>query len=318
MLADSRVESVAFTTVVPSQYYTNFNSFGREGASFEELIRTRQATIGLDYVEAVGLTLLSGRGFRPSDAIMREEFADRAIPVLINETAAQSYGDVQPGDRIQNSNGMTHEVIGIVADFQYRTAAEGIEPLLHYFGDPEPSGYSSMVVRMQPGEAVAGMALLRGVWADLYPSLDFEGVFLDEAFNDFYLVQERVGLIVTLFAGIALALACLGLLALAAFAAQRRTKEVGVRKVLGASVPALVRLLVWDFARLVAAGALVAVPIAYVGLDRWLDDFATRIDLGPMLFLLAGGTVLIAALFTIGGLAYRAATANPARTLRYE
>ncbi|MEL7360664.1 MAG: ABC transporter permease [Bacteroidota bacterium] len=318
LLADSRIESVAFSTVVPSRYYVNFNSFGREGASFEELVRTRQATIGLDYVEAVGLSLLSGRGFRPSDALTREETGTRAIPVLLNETAAAAYGGVQPGDRIQNSGGQAHEVIGIVADFQYRTAAEGIEPLLHYFGDPEPSGYSSMVVRTQPGEAEAGMALLRAVWADLYPSLEFEGVFIDEAFNEFYQAQERVGLIVTLFAGIALALACLGLLALAAYAAQRRTKEVGVRKVLGASVTALVRLLVWDFARLVVVGAVVAIPIAYAGLDRWLDDFATRIDLGPVLFLLAGGTVLMAALLTIGGLAYRAATADPARTLRYE
>ncbi|MEM8600944.1 MAG: FtsX-like permease family protein, partial [Bacteroidota bacterium] len=318
LLADPRVVSVAFSTVAPSEYYTNFNSYGREGASFGELIRTRQSTIGLDYVQALGLTLLAGRDFRPSDEMQPEEAQTRAIPVLINETAARAYGDVQPGDRLTNSGGQPFEVIGIVADFQYRSAAEGIEPLVHFFRSVDPTFYSAMLVRTQPGEAEAGMELLRTVWTDLYPTLDFEGTFLDEAFADFYQTQERVGLLVTLFAGIALALACLGLLALAAFAAQRRTKEVGVRKVLGASVPALVRLLVWDFARLVAVGALVAVPVAYLGLDRWLDDFATRIDLGPMLFLLAGGTVLTAALLTIGGLAYRAATANPARTLRYE
>ncbi|MEM8557675.1 MAG: ABC transporter permease [Bacteroidota bacterium] len=315
LLADPRVEQAAFTGVTPSSYYTSFNSYVRDGRSMDESVRTRQGHVGVGYFETMGLTFVSGRPFVEGD--IPDEEAGVLPKAVLNETAARAMG-VEAGDRVRAGFGRTFEVVGVVADFQYRSAAEGIEPIVHFFRGPSPLGYNTLAVRMRAGEAAAGVDLLAAAWADLYPTLDFEYTFLDDAFNEFYHAQERVGLIVTLFAGIALALACLGLLALAAFAAQRRTKEVGVRKVLGASVPALVRLLVWDFARLVAVGALVAVPVAYLGLDRWLDDFATRIDLGPMLFLLAGGTVLTAALLTIGGLAYRAATANPARTLRYE
>ncbi|MEM9996143.1 MAG: FtsX-like permease family protein, partial [Bacteroidota bacterium] len=142
--------------------------------------------------------------------------------------------------------------------------------------------------------------------------------FLDDAFDELYRQEERLSRVFALFAGLAIVIACLGLFGLAAYTAERRRKEIGVRKVLGASVTSVVALLSGEFTRLVAISFVVATPLAWWAMQRWLDHFAYRIDLGPGPFLVAGGLAATVALLTVSVHAVRAATADPVRSLRHE
>jgi putative ABC transport system permease protein len=173
-------------------------------------------------------------------------------------------------------------------------------------------------LRLEAGAADPALARAETVWQDLFPDAPFAYEFVDQAFAAAHRAERQTGTLIGGFAGLALAIACLGLFGLAAVTARQRRREIGVRKALGASTGQIVALLTRDFARLVGVAVAVAVPLAYVGLSRWLDTFATRIALGPSLFVLAGGGTLLAALLAVGLQALRAARTDPAATLRDE
>ncbi|MDX1532305.1 MAG: FtsX-like permease family protein, partial [Rhodothermales bacterium] len=169
-----------------------------------------------------------------------------------------------------------------------------------------------------PGDVRETLAALEAAWAGFNPERPFEYAFLDAQFDALYHAEARLGTITGAFTVLAVLIACLGLLGLAAFAAEQRRKEVGIRKTLGASVAQIVRLLVADFLRPVAAATVIAAPLAYLVLERWLDGFAARVEVGPAVFLLAGGVALAVALATVSVQTLRAATADPVEALRAE
>jgi putative ABC transport system permease protein len=175
-----------------------------------------------------------------------------------------------------------------------------------------------MYVRLNREDVPGGMAVLRQTWGELNPGQEFEYAFLDDCFAGFYREEERWGRIVTLAGGVAVLTACLGLFGIALLAANRRTKEIGIRKVLGATVPGIVALLSKEFAYLVLAANLMAWPVAYLTMQRWLERFAYRIELGPGVFVLGGLLALGIAWLTVSWHAVRAALANPVEALRYE
>ncbi|MGH7452210.1 MAG: ABC transporter permease, partial [bacterium] len=205
--------------------------------------------------------------------------------------------------------------IGIVQDFHFASLHEKIEPAVFHIW---PQRYSCFAVKMRVADISEATAFLRSTWSRIIPHQPFEFFFLDEEFNRQYEKDERVGRIFGYAATLAIFIACLGLFGLAAFSAEQRTKEIGVRKVMGASVAGIVGLLSKDFIKLVLIANVVAWPVAYYAMNRWLQNFAYRLDLGWWVFALAGGLALVIALLTVSTQAIKAALANPVEALRYE
>jgi len=173
-------------------------------------------------------------------------------------------------------------------------------------------------VRIRPENPASTLAFLKSKWQALVPEQPFEYFFLDSDFDRLYRAEERTGRIFGYFSALAILIACLGLFGLAAFAAERRTKEIGVRKVLGASVANVTALLSMDFVKLVLFANLIAWPVAWYAMNQWLQNFAYRVEMRWWVFALAGGLALFIALFTVSTQAIKAALANPVEALRYE
>jgi putative ABC transport system permease protein len=277
-------------------------------------IRFQPAVTDTSYVETLGLEIIAGRDVDPQRA------SDQQEAHLLNETAAEALGWT-PEDAVGQPfslDGDPGRVVGVVRDFHTAALHEPIRPVVIQFQALESMSASpQLVVRLAGGSVAAGMEHLRAQWDGL--SADpFNYAFLDERFAAMYEAERRLGRVFALFAGIAIAVACLGLFGLAAYAAERRRKEIAIRKVLGATAQSVVALLSTDFLRLVALALVVAAPAAYVLMQRWLEDFAYRIDIGPGVFVLAIAATLAVALATVSAQALRAAWMDPAPTLRSE
>ena len=206
-------------------------------------------------------------------------------------------------------------VVGVVRDFHFNSLQQEIDPLALFL---YPRSYRHLLVKISPTDVPATLAFLQQQWTTFAPQRPFDFQFLDQEFDALYRAEERAGQLFGFFAGLAIFIACLGLFGLASFAAEQRTKEIGVRKVLGASVPTVVLLLSKDFTWLVLVAFVVAVPVAYVAMNQWLDHFAYRIDIPWPIFLVAGLAVLVVAWLTVSYQSVKAALANPVESLRYE
>jgi putative ABC transport system permease protein len=268
--------------------------------------------VDYDFLDVFGLELVAGRNFSPDFA------GDAKGAFLVNERAVRAFGYRSPEEILGKPLrewGQEGQVIGVVKDFHYASLRSEIAPANFLLG----AGMARYVtLRLAADDLPATMAAVETAWKRLVPHRPFTYAFLDEAFDEQYRAEERFGRIVGSFSALAILVACLGLFGLAAFTAAQRTREIGVRKVLGASVSGIVLLLSKDFAKLVVAGFVVAVPVAYVGMGRWLDDFAYRIPLSGGLFAAAGGAALAVAVATVSYQALRAALADPVEALRYE
>ncbi|HEX8217448.1 MAG TPA: ABC transporter permease [Allosphingosinicella sp.] len=279
------------------------------------------------FFQAMEIRTVAGRGFSASqaldDATLGDEdewdsLAGRGINVVVSEAGARQLGFRAPEAAIGQTlriEAVPATIVGVVADVQYRSARDEMEPILYFMSRTD---HDSMIVRF---EGVAPQALLeqvRSVWRRLVPEVPFEGAFAEDLVAELYRGEEGRGRLFALFAGLAIVIGCLGLYALAAFAAERRTKEIGIRKILGARTADIVRLLVWQFLRPVVIANLIAWPIAWWAMRDWLNGFSERIDLNPAWFLAAGISALAIATGTIIGHAVRVARANPIHALRYE
>jgi putative ABC transport system permease protein len=202
-----------------------------------------------------------------------------------------------------------------VADYHHASLTQAVEPMLfiHY---PQAVGYVSL--RLAAGDVRGTREAVEQKWSEIYPSIPFDAFFLDADYNRQYESENRLRRLFTIFASLAIVIACLGLTGLAAFTAQQRTKEIGVRKVLGASVPGIVALLSREFAVLVGIGFLIAAPAAAWGMGLWMDTFPYRAGLGIMPFVIAGTGALAIAVLSVSYQSVRAALADPVRSLRYE
>jgi putative ABC transport system permease protein len=266
--------------------------------------------VGYDYVETLDLNLAAGRDFS------REVASDTAA-VLLNETGAREFG-LSPEEAVGESvmrGDMPLEIIGVVEDFHYASLRETIGPVILLHEALRAPQY--VAVRTEPGQAADVLDGLRATWAE-FSDLPIEYSFLADDLAAQYRTEARLEQLFTTFAGLAILIACLGLFGLAAYTAQQRTKEIGIRKALGATVTGLVGLLSKDFLKLVGVAFVVAVPAAYWAMSQWLQGFAYRIDLGVGVFLLAGGLALTVALLTVSYQALRAARTDPVHALQNE
>jgi putative ABC transport system permease protein len=202
-------------------------------------------------------------------------------------------------------------------NFHFQPLHSEIQPLVFLLA-PNPFWLGNIVVRFNPENTVTTLAAVEKAWKDVLPAYPFEYMFVEEDYSQFYRREERMGRLLANFAFLAVFIACLGLFGLASFVVEQRTKEIGIRKVLGASVASITNSLCKEFIRLVILAMLIAWPLAYLAAHDWLEDFAYRISLGPAVFLLTGLLALVIALLTVSFQAVRAARANPADALQYE
>ncbi len=293
--------------------------FGIENAFIpEEWPRDKQQWLSVlfvnhDFVDVLGLELTAGREYSP------EFSSDSSTAFMLNEAAVKKFGwegdpigrsidRVQPDGSVQ----FTGKVIGVVKDFHFRPLHESLKPLVIQFGG------GPYAVRMSGTNIPATMAHIQESWKKFVPDWPLNYKFLDDNLDQLYRKDEKLSKIIQYFTMLAIFIACLGLLGLASFTAERRTKEIGVRKVLGATIPSLIVLTSKEFTRLVVIAFIVASPIAYLAADSWLQNFAYRTDIGVGVFLIAGFVALSIALVTVGYHAVKAALLNPVESLRYE
>ncbi len=286
-----------------------------EGWPEGESLALEYVPVGFGYEGALGLEVVAGRAFDRSFA------TDTATAVVINEAAVRAAGwasaeeAVGKGFASPASGRPEGRVVGVVRDYHHHGLQEAIGPMM-FGADPVRGG--RLAVRFRAEAASDVLTQVEDAWPRFFPDTALDHAFLDETFAAQYEAERRLARTFGVFSALAVLVACLGLFGLAAYVAARRTKEVGVRKVLGASVAGLVALLTREFLVLVAVGLAVAVPVAYVLMGRWLDGFAYPAALGPGPFLLAGLLALAIALVAVGGQALRAATADPVQSLRSE
>ncbi len=264
-----------------------------------------------------GLELVAGQPFYEGMTV--PDSGD--VPVMVNETLVRRLGffsnEEAVGERL-TTMGDVYVVRGVYEDVHWSSAHQEREAVVFHFepgGSPDGGSVSMKVSTQELPETIAAV---EKVYKSVFPGNPFHYHFADAAFDEQYKADRRFAILFAGFAGIAIVIACLGLFGLASFTAAQRTKEIGVRKVLGASVSSIMALLSTDFLKLVGVAFVVAVPVAYFAMQRWLEDFAYRIELGPGVFLLTGALVALIALLTVSYQAVTAALTDPTKALRTE
>jgi len=206
------------------------------------------------------------------------------------------------------------KVIGVIKDFNFASLRESIQPLaIMLRNNPQ-----FLSVKLKPGTSQASLNYISKIWKQLEPKYPFDYFFIDEKLNQYYQSDTRLLNVLSIFSGLAICIACLGLFGLSIYTVRQRTKEIGIRKVLGASVAQLTLLLSTDFLKLVLIAAIAAFPIAWLAMNRWLRDFAYRINISWWIFIIAGLSAIFIALITISFQAIKTAMANPVKSLRTE
>ncbi len=308
------VKSVAVSSRVPGEW-KNLDQIlvTPEGAAAHEALTMFFMCIDQEFLQTFDVQLVAGRN-------LSEEMGADTAAVIVNEAAARALGWQDPlGKEIRApENNYRARLAGVVKDFHFQSLHERIAPLVLGHWNNPVANIDYFTARVQGSALPQTLAALQKIHEQFDQTTPFEYNFLDERLEDFYRADIRLGKIFGLSAVLTLAIAGLGLLGLAAFTAEQRTKEIGVRKVLGASIANIIFLLSKDFAKLVMIATLIASPFAYFALQRWLQNFAYRIDLALWMFVLAGGMALLLALLTVSAQAIKAALANPVEALRYE
>ena len=271
--------------------------------------------VDYDFIPALQVQVLKGRNFS-------RDFADSAS-VILNEEAVKQIGWKDPvGKYMRYPGGNNHlfKVIAVVKDFNVESLQTSVTPfaLFHSSSRSYDIGSSFIIARIKPGDVSGTVNKVERKWKKFVSGEPFDYNFLDASFDALYRSEKRMGNIFSIFTALSLFIACLGLFGLSAFIAERRIKEIGVRKVLGASVQSIVSLLSKDFLKLTIISAFIAFPIAWWTMNKWLEDFAYRIDIGWTVFLIAGLCTLFVSLLTVSFQAIKAAMANPVASLRSE
>lgn len=275
----------------------------------------RTYVIDGDFISMMDIEIVHGRALDPTLA------TDLEGSILINEAAMRAFGWTEDPlshelERLGTDYTMvTSQVVGVVRDFNYRSLKDEVGPLILQLTNTR---YENILVKVDPARIPETLKALQTSWSTFAPQHPFEYQFLDEHFASFYRTEERLGQIFRYFSFLTILIASLGLFGLATFMAEQRTKEIGVRKVFGASMSRLVIMLSQDFVKLVLIAFVLATPIAYILLTHWLSDFAYRIAISSSVFLFAGGAALLIAIITVSYQAIKASLTNPIDSLRYE
>lgn len=313
ILQNPDVRSVSFDLNIPGQF-TPDDTFVPEGRSQDDTIRTSALTVGYEFITTYEIKLLWGRNFSP-------EFpTDAQEGLIINETTARELGwaeDAVGREMVEFTadRNQSYKVVGVVKDFHHESLRMAITPTSLKLN---PNGFQYVTVRISPANVPKTLDFLGKTFKELMPRVEYRYFFVDDDFRRKYPNEEKVQSIYTYFGLLAVLVACLGLFGLASFIVERRTKEIGIRKALGAGVRRLVLSLSAEFLKAVLLANLIAWPLAFVFLRRWLQTFPYRISIAWWFFLLGGVLSVLIAFLTVSYQSLRSARANPVDTLRYE
>lgn len=309
------LEVEAAASVVAKFGDPNLRDFGlyKEGGQADNAELLRVGICDEDYLPTMKIQLLHGRNFVPTDTTNQIILNEKCLKTLDipSETAV--------GKHVFSSFGgetTTYEVIGVARDFNFESLYQNIQPFGFLYSPTEYNQYAILSVNTSNFSAV--LPKIEAVWQKLLPGLPFEYSFIDEGLQKQYAADQTLANIISAFTLITLFISCLGLFGLAAFAAEQRTKEIGIRKVLGASVAGITGLLAKDFLKLVVFAIVIAAPIAWWSMNKWLLDFAYRIEIQWWVFLLAGAGAIVIAFLTVCFQSVKAGLANPVKSLRSE
>lgn len=310
---DPHVASVSRSGYLPAGPSNNNNFFVSPEQNPGQMVKTLRYGVDENYIGTLGIHMLAGRNFSAA-------YATDSSGVILNETAARvlGWGDKAVGRSISHTDNQgqknTYHVIGIVKDFNFRSLHESISPLVMSLA-PDPS---VLIAKLKTKDAAALIAALSKKWSSFGAEDAMSYSFLDDRFNNTYKAEQKTGTILGIFAGLTIFVACLGLFGLAMFTAQQRTKEIGIRKVLGASVTQVTSMLSREFLKLVIIACAIAFPLSFWAMSKWLQDFAYRTDISWWVFIVAAVLALLIALITVSFQAIKAALANPVKSLRTE
>ncbi|MGB4973927.1 MAG: ABC transporter permease [Cyclobacteriaceae bacterium] len=313
LLNDPRIESITMSAFVPAGPTDNNMTSVYPGNQYEAQRRTIEYNIDGKYIPTMGMELVAGRNFS-------ELTGSDSSNVIINETSVKTFGlgDNPIGQVLTvnaGSNGKERSltVIGVVKDFHFRSLRESIAPLI-MLNNP----YGGLIIRTKTNEMAELLASIENKWKSFQVEEPFAYAMLDELYNETYLAEQKINNIMKIFGVLTIFVACLGLFGLVTFNAEQRVKEIGIRKVLGANVTEMVSLLSKDLITLVAISFIIAFPLGYYLMNKWLQDFAYKIEIQWWVYAVAGLTTLLIAFFTMSFKTIKSALANPIESLRSE
>ncbi|MFN2440523.1 MAG: FtsX-like permease family protein, partial [Chitinophagaceae bacterium] len=317
LLSNTNVQSVSRSSRIPSGRL--LDAMGSQINHGDSLAPTKAdikyVLIDEGFVPTFGLKTVAGRNFS-------KDFAGDSVSFVVNEAAVKALGLKSPQDVLgkQFGYGMRKgQLIGVVNDFHFESLHQRILPMVFLMrGDGRAGGYGNLSIKISGNNIPVALAHIEKVWKSFLPEAPYDYTFLDNRFERLYETEQKQGTIFTVFSFIAIFIACLGLLGLSAFAISQRVKEIGIRKVLGADAGNIVGLLSKDFLKLVVIALVVAIPIAWYAMNRWLQDFSYRINIDWWVFAVAGVLAILIALITVSFQAIRSAMTNPVKNLRTE
>jgi putative ABC transport system permease protein len=292
-----------------SGYWFSNSRWNWEGKDPDKDILFRANFVDYDYLEALKAPVVMGRNFS-------KDYGADATGIIINETSQRAMGFENPiGKRVTLGDDNVFNIIGVVKDFHYVSLRTQIEPMILLL---YPDRCSQIVIRIASENTPETLTFVGSVWKKYAGDFEFDYRFLDESLDFLYRGEQRVGRIINVFTILSIVVSCLGLFGLASFMALRRTKEIGIRKVLGASISGVVLLLTKEFSKWVIIANLIAWPLSYFALSQWLQEFPYRTNIDLWLFFGTGLMTFVIAILTVSYQSLRAALSNPADSLRYE
>ncbi|MEO5681395.1 MAG: ABC transporter permease [Chitinophagaceae bacterium] len=311
LLKDSRVAHITTSGYKPAGPSFSNNALAYPAGKEDQMMRTLEYHIDEQYIPTLGIEMAAGRNFSPT-------MPTDSSGILINETAARAFGwgAGAIGQKIVRENSsrgknFAYTVIGVIKDFHFKSLHEAITPLLMVL-QPE----TGLIVKVKTTDIASLLGTIKEQWQTFKTDEPFSYAFMDELYSKTYAAEQKTGRILNIFAILTIIVACMGLFGLATYTAEQRAKEIGIRKVLGATVTQVTQMLSKEFLKLVLIGCLLAFPLSWWAMHIWLQDFAYRIDISWWVFVLAGITALVIALFTVSFKAIKAALANPVTSLR--
>jgi putative ABC transport system permease protein len=312
----SGVDNATLTSALPTAGYGNWTSLFEDRALDQKrAVHSQRWSVDEDYLGTLGIKLKSGRNFS-------REMPTDSSAVIINEAAAKLLSYANPLDQLLYAPAdnllkkiNTYHIIGVIKDFNFQSLRKNVAPMALILDEDR----GALSVRIHAGADIPSlMAKVKDKWKELSPNQEFAYSFMEQDFDGLYRAEQRIGRIFLSFSSLAILIACLGLFGLVAYAAEQRTREIGIRKVLGAGISTIVRMLSRDFIKLVLLSILIASPLAWLAMHKWLQGFAYRIDISLWIFIGAGLIALFIAVVTVSFQTIRAAVANPVKSLKSE
>lgn len=303
------IQSVSRINIAPTDIDNGTSGVQWDGKDPNVNIEFTQVSVGYDFTKVMKLKLVQGRDFS-------KDFATDSVGYILNEAALKRIGYKDPIGKPLTFWGKKGKIIGVFKDFHYTSIHDAIKPLIARFGEKYDGG--SALIRTQPGKTKEAIAGIEKLWQQINPDFPFNYNFSDDEYKLLYTNEQVIGKLSNVFAFLAIFISCLGLLGLAMFTAEQRVKEIGIRKVLGASIASLFGLLSGEFLLLVFIALIIASPVAWYAMNKWLDNYAYHAPVQWWMFVLAAIAALTISLLTVSYQSIRAALINPVKSLRSE